>query len=66
SVYLDGSEIYGGHYTITDAASGDVLSFFLPSGLPAHTYLLRNAQPGHRYKIMFTTDDATYAFILAT
>ncbi|MDD4745060.1 MAG: M56 family metallopeptidase [Eubacteriales bacterium] len=66
SVYLDGSEIYGGHYTITDAASGDVLSFFLPSGLPAHTYLLRNTQPGHRYRITFTTDDATYAFILAT
>ncbi len=65
SVFVDGIEIHGGRYTITDADSGEALSFFMPSGMPAHMYLLRNAQPGHRYKITFQTDDdVVYAFIL--
>jgi hypothetical protein len=64
SVYVDGSEIYGGRYTITDVESKEALTFFLPSGLPSHTYLLSNTKPGHRYVITFKAEDDTYAFIL--
>jgi hypothetical protein len=63
-VYVDGSEIYGGRYTITDVESKEALTFFLPSGLPSHTYLLSNTKPGHRYVITFKAEDDTYAFIL--
>lgn len=64
SVYVDGSEIYGGRYTITDVESKEALTFFTPSGLPSQMYLLRETKPGHRYVITFKADDAIYAFIL--
>jgi hypothetical protein len=64
SVYVGGSEIYGGRYTITDAESKEALTFFLPSGLPSQMYLLRETKPGHRYVITFKAEDDTYAVIL--
>lgn len=70
SVYVDGGETPGGLYTISDIDTEEQLDFFFPSGLSSQTYILRNTEPGHKYKITFQYQKAasppseTYAFIL--
>lgn len=66
SVYVNGEEMNGGLYSIRDADTGEALDFISPSGLSAQTYLLQNAQAGHRYEItlrIYDGDmDGSYVF----
>ncbi len=57
SVYRNGEEVNGGQYSVRDADTGEELEFVIPSGLSAQTYILQNAQAGHRYEITLRIRD---------